>query len=42
MFHACQDDKRFYNNLLKLKQMLIEKVEATCFYFFVSLGITIS
>ena len=39
--HACQDEKRFYD-LLKWKQMLIEKVVATSCYFFVGLDITIS
>ena len=40
--HTCQGDERFYDNFLKWKQMLIEKVAANCSHFFVSLDINIS
>ena len=39
--HACQDDESFYN-FLKWKKLPIEKVVATCYHFFFSLGIAIS
>ena len=40
--HACQNDEKFYKNLLKWKQMLIENAVATSCHFVVSLGIIIS